>query len=134
MCIILQGIFQFLKIRHRKVVWWSTECFFSDGVTEKAHRPTKSHFRSQSNLFKIAHDEAIKQICLKIQAKLDEFFELEEYNWLLSEPSGHASNYITDSIAFLHGTFESFIYFPVFFAFKRKCAKIIDQLENIYIF
>lgn len=45
----------------------------------------------------------------KLCAKLDEFFEeLESYDWLLAEPIGHASPFITDLISFLQSTFQSF--------------------------
>ena len=34
--------------------------------------------------------------------------ELANYDWLLSEPSGHASSFLMDLIAFLQSTFQAF--------------------------
>lgn len=69
--------------------------------------------RSDTNLFKEARDDAEKQICDKLKNKIDEFLELENYDWMLGEPQGHASSFITDLIAFLRTTFESFTNLPV---------------------
>lgn len=65
------------------------------------------------HLFGVARDDAEKQICEKLKYKLDEFLELESYDWLLVEPQGHASSFITDLIAFLNSTFTSFTDLPV---------------------
>lgn len=35
------------------------------------------------------------------------------YDWLLNEPEGQASSYLTDLIAFLKSTFEAFTNLPV---------------------
>lgn len=72
-------------------------------------------FRNDISLFKVARDDAEKQICDKLRNKLDEFLGLENYDWTLSEPQGHASSYITDLIAFLRSTFETFANLPVSF-------------------
>ena len=64
-------------------------------------------------MFRVARDDAERQICDKLKKKLDEFIELENYDWLLGEPRGHASSYITDLIAFLQSTFFSFTNLPV---------------------
>lgn len=64
-------------------------------------------------MFRVARDEAEKQICEKLVQKLNEFLELENYDWLLGEPKGHASSFITDLIAFLHSIFLSFTNLPV---------------------
>lgn len=69
--------------------------------------------RGQGHLFRVARDDAERQICEKLKAKLDEFLELEDYNWHLTEPQGHASSFITDLIAFLRSVFESFTNLPV---------------------
>ena len=69
--------------------------------------------RNDTNLFKEARDDAEKQICDKLKNKIDEFLELENYDWMLGEPQGHASSFITDLIAFLRTTFESFTNLPV---------------------
>lgn len=61
----------------------------------------------------MARDDAEKQICDKLKQKLDEFIELESYDWLLVEPQGHASTFVSDLIAFLNSTFTSFTNLPV---------------------
>lgn len=64
-------------------------------------------------MFRVARDDAERQICEKLKQKLDEFLELENYDWLLVEPQGHASSFITDLIAFLKSIFLSFTNLPV---------------------
>lgn len=68
----------------------------------------------ESAMFTVARDDAEKQICEKLKNKLDEFLELENYEWNLAEPQGHASGFITDLIAFLHSTFTCFTNLPVY--------------------
>lgn len=79
--------------------------------------PKESHMVSrnqgQSSMFRVARDDAERQICDKLKCKLDEFLELENYDWLLVEPKGHASSFITDLIAFLQSIFLSFTNLPV---------------------
>jgi len=67
----------------------------------------------ESAMFRVARDDAEKQICDKLKNKLDEFLELENYDWNLPEPQGHASGFITDLIAFLQSTFTCFTNLPV---------------------
>lgn len=67
----------------------------------------------ESAMFRVARDDAEKQICDKLKKKLDEFLELENYDWNLAEPQGHASGFITDLIAFLQSTFTCFTNLPV---------------------
>ena len=64
-------------------------------------------------MFKVARDDAEKQICEKLQQKLDEFLKLQDYDWNLIEPQGHASKFITNIIPFLQNTFASFSNLPV---------------------
>ena len=78
--------------------------------------PKESHMGSRSqgqSMFRVARDDAERQICEKLKYKLDEFLELENYDWLLVEPKGHASSFITDLIAFLQSIFLSFTNLPV---------------------
>lgn len=67
----------------------------------------------KSAMFKVARDDAEKQICEKLKRKLNEFLELENYDWNLAEPQGHASGFITDLIAFLQSIFTCFTNLPV---------------------
>lgn len=69
--------------------------------------------QSQPAMFRVAREDAVRQICEKLKQKIDEFLELENYDWLLVEPKGHASSYISDLIAFLQTTFQSFTNIPV---------------------
>lgn len=64
-------------------------------------------------MFRVAREDAIRQICEKLKQKLNEFLELETYEWTLVEPKGHASSFISDIIAFLQTTFHSFTDLPV---------------------
>lgn len=79
--------------------------------SEEAH--SMSTVQGQPALFRVAREDAVRQICEKLRYKLTEFVELESYDWLLVEPQGHASSFVTDLIAFLQTTFQSFTNLPV---------------------
>jgi exocyst complex component 6 len=64
-------------------------------------------------MFRVARADAEQQISEKLQRKLDEFMELENYDWMLGEPQGHASSHITDMIAYLQSTLQAFTNLPV---------------------
>lgn len=66
-------------------------------------------------MFRVAREDAVKQICEKLKQKLNEFLELESYDWLLIEPQGQASAFISDLIEYLNTTFVSFTNLPVSF-------------------
>lgn len=85
--------------------------------------------RGQGLLFRVARDDAERQICEKLKCKLDEFLELENYDWLLGEPKGHASSFITDLIAFLHSTFQSFTNLPSKVA-QEACKSACDHIAK----
>ncbi|XP_065200611.1 exocyst complex component 6 [Planococcus citri] len=80
-------------------------------------------------LFKVARDDAERQICEKLKNKLDEFLELENYDWILVEPQGHASSFITDLIAFLKSTFESFTDLPAEVA-QKACHSACEHIAK----
>lgn len=69
--------------------------------------------QGQPAMFRVAREDAVRQICEKLHQKLNEFLELESYDWILVEPKGFASSFITDLIAFLQTTFQSFTNLPV---------------------
>lgn len=69
--------------------------------------------QGQSVMFRVAREDAVRQICEKLKEKINHFLELENYDWILVEPSGHASSFISDLIAFLQTTFHSFTNLPV---------------------
>ncbi|KAG8310456.1 Exocyst complex component 6 [Homalodisca vitripennis] len=85
--------------------------------------------RGQGHLFRVARDDAERQICDKLKAKLDEFLELEDYDWLLIEPQGHASSFITDLIAFLDSTFQSFTNLPAKVA-QEACKSACEHIAK----
>lgn len=85
--------------------------------------------QSQSGMFRVAREDAVRQICEKLKQKLDEFLGLENYDWLLIEPQGHASSFISDLIAFLQTTFQSFTNLPVcIFPYFFVC-RLCDNVE-----
>ena len=59
-------------------------------------------------VFRDVRSDAEQQIYESLKCKMNEFMELANYDWLLNEPSGHASSYLMDLIAFLKSTFEAF--------------------------
>ncbi|GLH07429.1 Exocyst complex component 6 [Gryllus bimaculatus] len=61
------------------------------GAPKEGHMSSRS--QGQSTMFRVARDDAERQICDKLKCKLDEFLELENYDWLLGEPKGHASKF-----------------------------------------
>lgn len=65
------------------------------------------------SMFKDARAEAEEQIYEKLKAKIDETFELSNYDWNLGEPEGRASDYIIDLVAFLQSMFLAFTNLPV---------------------
>lgn len=85
-------------------------------------------------MFHVARHDAEKQVGVRICSKIDEFFELSEYDWLLVEPPGKASAYITDMISYLSSTFESFAAkLPTIAeaACRRTCEYIADKIYGI---
>ena len=91
---------------------------------------TQSVSQSPSAMFQVARSEAEMQVSTKLCSKLDEFFEeLEGYDWMLSEPTGHGSPFITDMIAFLQSTFQSFSYILPGVA-QGACKKACEHIAN----
>lgn len=87
-------------------------------------------------MFYVARNDAERQISTKLKEKIDEFLELENYNWLLVEPQGYASNFITDLIAFLHSIFSSFTNVPILVAqesCKAACEHIAKSLMGFIL-
>lgn len=87
-------------------------------------------------MFRVAREDAERQICLKLRAKLDEFFDLENYDWLLIEPDGHASTFIVDLIAFLQSIFQSFTNLPqqvAQVACKSACQHISNSMLKLIL-
>ncbi|KAG5680834.1 hypothetical protein PVAND_010316 [Polypedilum vanderplanki] len=92
---------------------------------------------SSMAMFQVARAEAEQQVSTKLCAKLDEFFEeLESYDWLLAEPIGHASQFITDLISFLQSTFQSFSFIlpnVALMACKKACEHIANSIYKLLL-
>ncbi|RWS16933.1 Exocyst complex component 6B-like protein [Dinothrombium tinctorium] len=85
------------------------------------------------SMFKDARADAESQIYLQLNQKIDEFLELASYDWMLSEPSGMSSSYISDLIAFLKSTFQAFTNLPLKVAqtaCHSACKHIASSLMN----
>lgn len=93
--------------------------------------------QAPSAMFQVARAEAEMQVSAKLCSKLNDFFdELENYDWLLVEPMGHASPFITDMIAFLQSTFQSFSYLlpgVAQGAYKKACQHISDSFYKLLL-
>ena len=77
-------------------------------------------------MFKDARAEAEEQIYERLKAKIDETFELANYDWTLNEPNGRASDYIIDLVEFLQCTFRAFTNLPVSYV-KQKFVLCADM-------
>ncbi|KAL7302860.1 hypothetical protein TKK_0004092 [Trichogramma kaykai] len=107
---------------------------FVTNITGKHHEGQSSGGGLKSGMFRVARDDAEKQICDKLNLKLDEFLGLENYDWNLAEPQGHASGFITDLIAFLQSTFTCFTNLPAEVAqvaCRSACSHIAKSIFNI---
>ncbi|KFO29929.1 Exocyst complex component 6 [Fukomys damarensis] len=62
--------------------------------------------------FKDARHAAEGEIYTKLNQKIDEFVQLADYDWTLSEPDGRASGYLIDLINFLRSIFQVFTHLP----------------------
>lgn len=75
------------------------------GMTREMSHVARLQGRS---VFRDVRSDAEQQIYEALKCKMNEFMELANYDWLLNEPSGHASSYLMDLIAFLKSTFQAF--------------------------
>uniref|UniRef100_A0A8D1DDL8 Exocyst complex component n=2 Tax=Sus scrofa TaxID=9823 RepID=A0A8D1DDL8_PIG len=63
--------------------------------------------------FKDARHAAEGEIYTKLNQKIDEFVQLADYDWTMSEPDGRASGYLMDLINFLRSIFQVFTHLPL---------------------
>ncbi|XP_033162695.1 exocyst complex component 6 [Drosophila mauritiana] len=92
----------------------------------------RSVSQTPSAMFHVARQDAEKQVGLRICSKIDEFFELSAYDWLLVEPPGIASAFITDMISYLKSTFDSFAFKLPHIA-QAACRRTFEHIaEKIY--
>ncbi|XP_040574989.1 exocyst complex component 6B isoform X1 [Lepeophtheirus salmonis] len=81
------------------------------------------------SMFKDIRAEAEDQINLKLISKMDEFIELANYDWLLSEAHGVSSPWLMDLIAFLKSVFQSFTNLPEKLA-QMSCMSACQHLAK----
>ncbi|XP_062352164.1 exocyst complex component 6 isoform X3 [Cinclus cinclus] len=62
--------------------------------------------------FKDARHAAEGEIYTKLNQKIDEFIQIADYDWTMSESNGRASGYLMDLINFLRSTFQVFTHLP----------------------
>ncbi|KAM3591944.1 uncharacterized protein V6R79_009947 [Siganus canaliculatus] len=62
--------------------------------------------------FKDARHAAEGEIYTKLNQKIDEFIQLADYEWAMTESDGRASGYLMDLINFLRSTFQVFTHLP----------------------
>lgn len=87
-------------------------------------------------MFKDARSEAEAQIYLQLNTRIDEFFTLANYDYMLSDSPGKASSYILDLMAFLKSTFEAFTNLPIKVAQTgclSSCKYISGRLLSILV-
>lgn len=110
---------------------------FLDDFVCKMTGTQQSISQAPSSMFQAARSEAEMQVAAKLCSKLDDFFEeLEGYDWLLVEASGHASSFIHDMIAFLKSTFQSFSYLlpgVAQAACKKACEHIAGSIYKLLL-
>lgn len=82
------------------------------GSIEDSSTPGLGRLQGKA-MFKDIRGEAEEQIYTALRLKLDEFLDLAAYDWMLAEPQGTSSSYVTDLIAFLNSTFTAFTNLPV---------------------
>uniref|UniRef100_A0A8C0HAT4 Exocyst complex component n=1 Tax=Chelonoidis abingdonii TaxID=106734 RepID=A0A8C0HAT4_CHEAB len=83
--------------------------------------------------FKDARHAAEGEIYTKLNQKIDEFIQLADYDWTMSEPAGRASGYLMDLINFLRSTFQVFTHLPVSIQ-NRPCFYLSEfPLKLIFI-
>ncbi|KAM9618773.1 exocyst complex component 6 isoform 5-T5 [Trichechus inunguis] len=82
-------------------------------VSEEEYKIVISKFPFQDpDLEKDARHAAEGEIYTKLNQKIDEFVQLADYDWTMSEPDGRASGYLMDLINFLRSIFQVFTHLP----------------------
>lgn len=88
------------------------------------------------SMFKDARAEAETQIYRKLNLQINEFLSLAHYDWTLSEPTGQASSFITDLVAWLQSTFQAFTNLPQRVAqgaSMSACKHIAQSLRDLLL-
>ncbi|XP_061412482.1 LOW QUALITY PROTEIN: exocyst complex component 6B-like [Lethenteron reissneri] len=93
-----------------------------------------------TSTFKDARHTAEEEIYTKLHQKIDEFLQLADYDWMLPEPNGHASDYLMDLINFLRSTFAVFTHLPgkvaqtaCMSASKHLASRLLQQILDVEV-
>ncbi|XP_063380981.1 exocyst complex component 6 [Cydia fagiglandana] len=92
--------------------------------------------QAAGSMFQAARDDAEKQICDNLEKKVDEFLDLENYDWLLVEPTGQASAFVTDMLSYLSGVLTSLEQLPErarVAAVRAATNRIATRLRNLLL-
>ncbi|XP_039754241.1 exocyst complex component 6 [Pararge aegeria] len=92
--------------------------------------------QTAGSMFQAARDDAEQQICDNLEKKVDEFLDLENYDWLLVEPSGQASSFVTDMLSYLSGVLTSLEQLPTrarVAAVRAATNRIATRLRNLLL-
>ncbi|XP_035432260.1 exocyst complex component 6 [Spodoptera frugiperda] len=92
--------------------------------------------QAAGSMFQAARDDAEQQICDKLEKKVDEFLDLENYDWLLVEPTGQASSFVTDMLSYLSGVLTSLEQLPErarVAAVRAATNRIATRLRNLLL-
>ncbi|XP_026324900.1 exocyst complex component 6 [Hyposmocoma kahamanoa] len=92
--------------------------------------------QTAGSMFQSARDDAEKQICDNLEKKVDEFLDLENYDWLLVEPTGQASSFVTDMLSYLSGVLSSLEQLPErarVAAVRAAVCRIATRLRNLLL-
>ncbi|XP_013172247.1 PREDICTED: exocyst complex component 6 [Papilio xuthus] len=90
--------------------------------------------QAAGSMFQAARDDAEQQICNNLEKKVDEFLDLENYDWLLVEPTGQASSFVTDMLSYLSGVLTSLEQLPErarVAAVRAATNRIATRLRNL---
>lgn len=125
------SLLQLIQIVINTVHLEETNIFLENFITEvteieDANQVARLQARS---MFKDIRAEAEEHIYKKLVSKMDEFIELANYDWMLSEPRGTASPWLMDLIAFLKSVFESFTNLPTRLA-QMSCMSSCQHLSR----
>lgn len=88
------------------------------------------------SMFKDARADAEAQIYRKLNDQIDEHLDCADYNWVVTEPNGQASGYISDLIAWLKSIFQSFTNLPqpvAQGACMSACKHIAQRLRDLLL-
>lgn len=112
-------------------------CKSLSGLEDSAKGDSTAKMKLQGiSMFKDMRAEAESQIYKKLNDQIDEFLSLSNYDWTMAEPTGQASSYITDLIAWLKSTFQAFTNLPQPLAqgaCMSACKHIAQSLRDLLL-